>query len=97
MGKIVPRTAKDVVKILERFGFKFVSRGRHDKYRNEERGISVPVPVSHGVISRGAISEDSCSIINVLFSLESSRTISAASLIFSIASSNVRPCEATSS
>ncbi|MBS3077528.1 type II toxin-antitoxin system HicA family toxin [Candidatus Pacearchaeota archaeon] len=55
MGKIVPRTAKDVVKILERFGFKFVSRGRHDKYRNEERGISVPVPVSHGVISRGVI------------------------------------------
>jgi predicted RNA binding protein YcfA (HicA-like mRNA interferase family) len=55
MGKIIPRPAKEIVKILEKFGFKFVSRGRHDKYRNEEKGISVPVPVSHGVISRGVI------------------------------------------
>ena len=55
MGKIVPRSAKEIVKILEKHGFKFVSRGRHDKYRNEEKRITVPVPTSHGIISNGVI------------------------------------------
>jgi len=55
MGKIVPLPAKEIVKILEKYGFRFAARGRHDKYRNEEKKISVPVPVSHGVISRGVI------------------------------------------
>ena len=48
MGKITERTARDIVKILVKHGFKFVSRGRHDKYRNEEKNITVPVPTSHG-------------------------------------------------
>ena len=51
----MPRSAREIVKILEKYGFKFVGRGRHDKYRNEERKISVPVPVSHGIISKGVI------------------------------------------
>ncbi len=55
MGKIRPLPAREVVKILEKHGFKFISRGRHDKYRNEERNITVPVPTSHGVISKGVI------------------------------------------
>ena len=55
MGKIRPLPAKDVVRILEKHGFKFISRGRHDKFRNEEKRITVPVPTSHGVISRGVI------------------------------------------
>ena len=55
MGKIRPMPARDVVKILEKYGFRFISRGRHDKYRNEEKNITVPVPTSHGVISNGVI------------------------------------------
>lgn len=55
MGKIRPLPAREIVKILEKHGFKFISRGRHDKYRNEERKITVPVPTSHGVISKGVI------------------------------------------
>ena len=55
MGKIRERTANDVIKILNKHGFKFVSRGRHDKYRNEEKKITVPVPVSHGYITKGVI------------------------------------------
>ena len=55
MGKIREMSAKDVVKILVKYGFKFISRGRHDKYRNEEKNITVPVPTSHGIITRGVI------------------------------------------
>lgn len=55
MGKIKPRPSKDITKILEKHGFKFMGRGRHDKYRNEEKKITVPIPTSHGVISLGVI------------------------------------------
>ncbi|HJZ18482.1 MAG TPA: type II toxin-antitoxin system HicA family toxin [Candidatus Nanoarchaeia archaeon] len=46
---------RDVLKILKKFGFELIGRGRHDKYRNEERNITVPVPASHGYITLGVI------------------------------------------
>ncbi len=55
MGKIREMSAKEVVKILVKYGFKFISRGRYDKYRNEEKNITVPVPTSRGIITRGVI------------------------------------------
>jgi len=55
LGKIRERKAVEVVKILLKYGFKFKGRGRHDKYCNEEKNITVPVPTSHGIITRGVI------------------------------------------
>ena len=55
MPKIKEMKADDVVRILVKNGFKFMGRGRHDKYYNEEKKISVPVPTSHGIITRGVI------------------------------------------
>lgn len=55
MGKIREMSAKDVVKILIKHGFKFMGRGKHDKYYNPEKNITVPVPTSHGIITRGVI------------------------------------------
>lgn len=55
MGKIREMSANDVVKILVRNGFKFMGRGRHDKYYNENTNVTVPVPTSHGIITRGVI------------------------------------------
>lgn len=55
MGKIREMSARDVVKILVKYGFKFIDRGRHDKYYNEKTNITVPVPTSHGIITRGVI------------------------------------------
>ncbi len=54
MGKIKPLPVKTVIKILNKYGFCCVGTGKHDKYRNE-KGITVPVPTSHGVISKGVI------------------------------------------
>ena len=55
MKKIKEMKTRDVLKILKKFGFELIGRGRHDKYRNEERNITVPVPASHGCITLGVI------------------------------------------
>lgn len=55
MKQIKEMKVRAVLTILNKFGFKFIGRGRHDKYRNEEKNITVPVPTSHGYITRGVI------------------------------------------
>ena len=55
MGKIKELPARRVTQILEKYGFKFKARGKHDKYYNEDKNITIPVPTSHGVITRGVI------------------------------------------
>jgi len=55
MGKIKELKVREVIKILEKHGFVFLRRGRHDVYFNKERNITIPVPTSHGVITRGVI------------------------------------------
>ena len=55
MGKIKELPARRVIQILEKYGFKLKERGRHDKYFNEEKNITIPVPTSHGIITRGVI------------------------------------------
>jgi len=54
LGKLKPLHPRDVIKILEKNGFRYVSTGRHAKYRNDE-GKSVPVPASHDYVSLGVI------------------------------------------
>ena len=47
---------RDVVKILIKHGFKLKRRkGRHDVYYNEKLNRTIPVPTSHGIITRGVI------------------------------------------
>lgn len=55
MSKLRELPVKRVIDVLNKQGFKFIRRGRHDVYRNEEKNITVPVPTSHGVITRGVI------------------------------------------
>ncbi len=55
MGKIRELKVRTVRKILNKYGFKLVGQGRHAKYRNEDERITVPVPESHGIITRGVI------------------------------------------
>jgi predicted RNA binding protein YcfA (HicA-like mRNA interferase family) len=55
MKQIKEMKTREVIKILRKFGFKFVSRGRHDKYVNEEKNITVPVPASHDYVTKGVI------------------------------------------
>jgi len=55
MGKIKELSVRKVLRVLNKHGFKFLRRGRHDVYHNEEKNITVPVPTSHGVITRGVI------------------------------------------
>ena len=55
MKQIKEMKTKDVLKILKKFGFEFVGRGKHDKYKNKEKNITVPVPASHDYITRGII------------------------------------------
>ena len=55
MGKIKPMKVREIIRILNKHGFKFLRTGRHDVYYNEEKNITVPVPTSHGVISKGVI------------------------------------------
>jgi len=55
MGKLRPLTVRKVLEVLNKHNFKFVRRGRHDVYRNDEKGITVPVPTSHGMISSGVV------------------------------------------
>jgi predicted RNA binding protein YcfA (HicA-like mRNA interferase family) len=55
MGKIRELSVRKVIQVLERYGFRLKSRGKHDKYYNEEKDITVPVPTSHGIITRGVI------------------------------------------
>jgi len=40
---------------LNKFGFKFLRKGKPDVYYNDKRNITVPVPTSHGIITRGVI------------------------------------------
>jgi len=55
MGKLKPLSVRKVLKILGKFGFYLLRRVRHDNYYNRERNITVPVPTSHGIISKGVI------------------------------------------
>lgn len=55
MGKIKELKVREVIRILNKWGFVFVRSGRHDFYYNKEKNITVPVPTSHGVITRGVI------------------------------------------
>ena len=55
MGKIKELKVRIVIKILNQYGFYFLRRGRHDVYYNKEKNITVPIPTSHGVITRGVI------------------------------------------
>lgn len=55
MGKLRELPVRKVLEVLNKHGFKFIRRGKHDVYRNEEKNITVPVPTSHGIITRGVI------------------------------------------
>jgi len=55
MARIKELKVREVVKVLVKYGFKFVRSGKHDVYYNEEKKITVPVPASHGIITRGVI------------------------------------------
>ncbi|MEK6913459.1 MAG: type II toxin-antitoxin system HicA family toxin [Nanoarchaeota archaeon] len=44
-----------MLEILTKFGYKFLRHGRHDVYYNEAQKKVVPVPASHGIITRGVI------------------------------------------
>jgi len=55
MGGLKPMKVKEVIKILNKYNFYFKRRGRHDVYYNEEKNITVPVPTSHGIITKGVI------------------------------------------
>ncbi len=55
MGKIRELSARKVIKILKKFGFEYLRTGRHDIYYNKEKNKKIPVPVSHGIITRGVI------------------------------------------
>lgn len=55
MGKIKERKVRDVIKILNKYEFFYLRTGRHDNYRNEKKKITVPVPTSHGYITKGVI------------------------------------------
>ena len=55
MGKIKELKVRKVIKILNKYGFYFLRKGRHDVYYNEKINKKVPVPTSHGIITRGVI------------------------------------------
>lgn len=55
MGKIRELPVRKVLEVLKKYGFEFKGRGKHDKYYNKEKNITIPVPTSHGVITRGVI------------------------------------------
>ena len=55
MGKIKELKVRIVIKIFNQYGFYFLRRVRHDVYYNKEKNITVPIPTSHGVITRGVI------------------------------------------
>ena len=55
MGKIKELPVRKVIQVLTENGFEFLRRGKHDVYINKQKNITVPVPTSHGVITRGVI------------------------------------------
>lgn len=55
MGKLRALPVRKVIKILNKFGFYYLRTGRHDNYYNKEKNITVPVPVSHRIITKGVI------------------------------------------
>jgi len=55
MGKIKELKVRTIHKILDKYGFKLIRQGRHAIYKNEEKNITVPVPESHGIVTRGVI------------------------------------------
>jgi len=55
MGKIKELPVRKVIKILRKFGFEYLRTGRHDVYYNKKMNKMVPVPTSHGIITRGVI------------------------------------------
>lgn len=55
MGKIKELPVKKVLKILRKFGFEFLRQGKHSVYYNSQKKITIPVPTSHRVITRGVI------------------------------------------
>jgi predicted RNA binding protein YcfA (HicA-like mRNA interferase family) len=55
MGKIKELPVRKVIEVLNKFSFKFIRRGKHDVYYNAQKNITVPVPTSHGIITRGVI------------------------------------------
>ena len=55
MGRLKESSVKKVKKILNKFEFYYLRTGRHDIYYNEKKKITVPVPTSHGVITKGVI------------------------------------------
>lgn len=55
MGKIKELPVRKVIQILIKNGFVLLRRGRHDIYANKQKNITIPVPTSHGIITRGVI------------------------------------------
>ena len=55
MSKIRELRVDKVLSVLNKNWFKLLRKCRHDVYYNEEKNITVPVPTSHGVITRGVI------------------------------------------
>ncbi len=55
MGKLKPLPVRKVLRILSDYGFYFLRRGKHDNYHNKEKNITVPVPTSHGIVTKGVI------------------------------------------
>lgn len=55
MNGIKEMKVRKLIRILNKHGFRLIRRGRHDVYYNEESKITVPVPTSHGVVTRGVV------------------------------------------
>jgi len=55
MGKIKELPVRKVLEILNKFGFKFLRQSRHSVYYNAQTKITVPIPTSHGIVTRGVI------------------------------------------
>ncbi|UCD20577.1 MAG: type II toxin-antitoxin system HicA family toxin [archaeon] len=55
MGKLKALPVRNVIRILKKFKFYRLRRGRHDIYHNKEKNITVPVPTSHSNVTKGVI------------------------------------------
>jgi len=55
LGKIRELPVRKVIQVLKEHGFEYKRTGRHDVYYNKETNKTVPVPTSHGIITRGVI------------------------------------------
>jgi len=55
MSKLRELPVRKVIQVLNKHEFELLRKGKHDIYYNKEKNITVPVPTSHGIITRGVI------------------------------------------